>query len=173
MRYWKSLTGPKLYGTDYNPRLIEWSRKSLGQFAEFATNRLAPPLEYTDGMFDLIYALSVFTHLSMNLQCDWMAELARVLKPSGLLLITLHGDSRICQLEPEERRRFLSGQLVVRQPAAAGSNWCGAYHPETYVRRTLARGYEMVDHIPGGARDANQDVYLLRKPARPRIEHHA
>ena len=166
IRYWKSLKGPKLYGTDYNPKLVDWSRRKLGGFVEFKTNHLAPPLDYTDAKFDLIYALSVFTHLTEDLQQNWMCELARVLKPGGLLLITLHGASRIYQLEPEEQRQFLSGQLVVKQPAAAGSNLCGTYHPEPYVRNILARGFDVIDLIPGGARDANQDIYLLRKPAR-------
>jgi SAM-dependent methyltransferase len=164
MRYWKSLKGPRIYGTDYNRQLIEWSQRNLSRFADFKTNHLAPPLDYEDGRFDLIYALSVFTHLTEDLQRDWMHELVRVLQPNGLLLITLHGENRLYQLEPEEQRRFLSGQLVVKQPAAVGSNLCGTFHPEQYVRSTLAREVEVIDHIPGGERAANQDIYLLRKP---------
>ena len=163
LRHWKSLKGPRLHGTDYNSQLIDWDKRKLGGFAEFKTNHLAPPLDYPDVQFDFVYALSVFTHLPENLQHDWMRELARVLKPRGLLLITLHGESRLHQLQPEERQQFLSGQMVVKQPGAAGSNFCGSYHPESYVRNILSQGFEVIDYIPEGARDADQDIYLLRK----------
>lgn len=166
MRHWKSLKGPRLYGTDYNPDLIAWCQRKLGDLAEFKTNNLRPPLDYADEKFDLIYAISVFTHLTEDLQHAWMNELARVLKPNGFLLITVHGESRLSQLAPEEQRRFRSGQLVIKQEAAVGTNVCGAYYSERYVRDNLAKAFEVVDFIPVGARDANQDVFLLRKPAR-------
>jgi len=166
MRHWKSLKGPRLYGTDYNPDLVSWCQRNLDGFAEFKTNNLTPPLDYADEKFDFIYAISVFTHLTEDLQHVWMNELARVLKPKGFLLITVHGESRLSQLAPEEQQRFRSGQLVIRQEAAVGTNVCGAYCSERYVRDNLARGFEVVDFIPVGAGDANQDVFLLRKSAK-------
>jgi SAM-dependent methyltransferase len=163
MRYWKSLEGPHLYGTDYNAELIAWCRRNLGGLADFRTNRLSPPLDYENGAFDFIYVISVFTHLTIGLQHTWMDELARVLVPGGLLLITVHGDSRLHQLCPEQRRQFQDGQIVVKYEEGAGSNACGAYHPERYVREKMARGFDVVDFVPAGARAANQDVFLLRK----------
>jgi SAM-dependent methyltransferase len=165
MRHWKSLKGPKLYGTDYNPELIRWCRRQLGKLAEFKTNNLTPPLDYANEQFDLIYAISVFTHLTEDLQYAWLNELGRVLKRGGHILITLHGESRLGQLETDERRRFKAGELIVKQDIAVGSNVCGAFHPERYVRDHLAQGFEVMDFIPVGVRDADQDIYLLRKPA--------
>jgi SAM-dependent methyltransferase len=106
----------------------------------------------------------VFTHLPEDLQQAWIQELARALKPGGFLLITVHGDSHLHQLSQEEQREFQSGQLVVIHEDLGGTNFCGAYHPEQYVRHHLARGFEVVDFVPVGARDADQDIYLLRKP---------
>lgn len=166
LRHWKPSKGTRLYGTDYNPKLIAWCQKKLSRLAEFQTNNLAPPLNYEDEKFDLIYAVSVFTHLPKDLQYVWLDELARVLKPGGGLLLTLHGQSRLLELEPEERQRFNAGQLVVKSLSIPGSNLFGAYHPTQYVRDHLAKGFEVVDFIPEGARDANQDIYLFRKPAR-------
>ena len=165
MRHWKFLKGPKLYGTDYNPELISWCQRQLGKLAEFKTNKLTPPLDYANEQFDLIYSISVFTHLTEDLQYAWLNELGRVLKHSGLILITLHGESRLHQLETEEQQRFRAGELIVKQQFAAGSNLCGAYHPEQYVRHHLAQGFEVMDFVPVGVRDADQDIYLLRKPA--------
>jgi len=163
MRYWQSLRGPRLYGADYNSDLVYWCQKKLSRLAEFKTNDLTPPLDYKREKFDFIYAISVFTHLTKKLQMAWIEELARVLKPGGFLLVTVHGESRLHQLESGEQRRFRAGQLVVKKEAAAGTNVCGAYHPERYVRDKLTKGFEVLDFVPGGARGANQDVFLLKK----------
>lgn len=164
IRCWKSLSGPRIHGTDYNSTLIEWCRRHLGHLAEFGVNELIPPLDYASESFDFAYAISVFTHLPEDMQLEWMEELARVLKPGGVLLITVHGESRMFQLSLDEQRQFQAGQLVIKDEAAAGTNACGAYHPERYVQDHLAAAFDLVDFIPQGARDANQDIFLLRKP---------
>jgi len=166
LRHWKSVKGPKYYGTDYNPDLIAWCQRKLGGLAEFKTNKLSPPLDYQNEKFEFIYAISVFTHLTEDLLFTWMQELSRVLKKGGLLLVTLHGESRLYELTPEEQRRFNAGQLVVKYKEVAGTNYCGAYHPESYVRNQLSGGFEVLDFVPRGSRDTNQDVYLFRKPKR-------
>ena len=86
------------------------------------------------------------------------------MKPGGYLLITVHGTSRLNLLSPAERQKFESGQLVVVEPEYLGTNLCGAFHPEAYVRKWLRQKLNVVDFVPGGAKDAEQDQYLLQKP---------
>lgn len=163
MRRWKSLTGPRLFGVDYNPYLIQWCRGAL-PFAEFQTNELAPPLPYENDQFDLIYTISIFTHLEEQLQALWMKELKRILKPGGRLLFTVHGSTHLPLLTVEQRTKFAAGELIVLRPEHSGDNVCCTYHPESYVRRVLAKEFLIVDFIPGGAKDANQDAFLVQKP---------
>lgn len=40
---------------------------------------------------DLVYSLSLFTHLPEHLAAEWLNDLARVLKPRALLIMTTHG----------------------------------------------------------------------------------
>ncbi len=164
LRFWHGTKGVHKFGSDYNPELIHWAQSHLNRVADFQTNLLAPPLNYPDNFFDFVYSLSVFTHLPEDLQDAWMDELFRVLEPNGLLLITLHGRSRAHVLDQEQKARFLEGQMVVIHEEAAGANLCGSYHPVEYVKNRLARKFELVDFIESGARDSNQDIYLLRKP---------
>lgn len=164
IRYWKGL-GAEVHGTDYNPRLIEWCKSNL-TFAHFQTNRPLPPLDYGDQTFDLIYALSVFTHLDEAAQLSWRDELARVLKPGGYLIITTHGDCRWYQqgLTESQRERFRAGEMVVVRDQQVGSNECAAFHPVGYVREKLAEGFEVVDFLRGGSLGTPyQDLWLLRK----------
>jgi 2-polyprenyl-3-methyl-5-hydroxy-6-metoxy-1,4-benzoquinol methylase len=163
MRHWKTLDGPRLFGTDYNPYLIEWSQKNL-LFAEFQTNQLIGQLDYKDNAFEFIYTISIFTHLEERLQHFWIEELRRILKPGGYLLLTVHGETRLHELTPAQLTRFQAGEVVVVYPELSGSNSCSTYHPEKYVREVLAQNFDLVAFVPGGARDANQDMYLLRKP---------
>jgi SAM-dependent methyltransferase len=163
LRYWRGIAGPAIFGTDYNPRMIEWCRRNL-PFARTSLNDLLPPLPYADHMFDCIYATSVFTHLSAELQALWMRELGRILKPGGRLLITTHGKSYRARLNPSELADFDAGRLLVRYEETSGTNLCSAFHPETYVRKHLAAGYTVRDFVPAGGRQGlYQDMYLLRK----------
>jgi SAM-dependent methyltransferase len=166
LRNWHSLPHSNVYGADYNPKLINWSRQNL-PFAQYEVNRLSPPLPYPDAQFDLVYALSVFTHLTEDLQKSWITELTRTLKPGGHLIISTHGERYIHRLNDDERRRFESGHLVVKNNVKSpGSNTCSAYHPAAYVRDHLAPGLDLVAFIPEGAKgNPRQDLNVLRKPS--------
>jgi cyclopropane fatty-acyl-phospholipid synthase-like methyltransferase len=163
LRYWQNHDGTAA-GTDRDAGAVEWCRSHL-PFARVDRNGLAPPLAYDDDSFDLAYALSVFTHLTEELQAAWRDELRRVLRPGGRLLLTTHGRSYVPRLEREERERFERGELVVRWGELPGSNLCSAYHPETYLRETFARGFDVVRIEPEGARgNPTQDLIVLRRP---------
>jgi ubiquinone/menaquinone biosynthesis C-methylase UbiE len=156
IRHFRTLKKTKLYGTDYNPQLVNWCRRNL-PFGEFGVNQLHPPLLYPDETFDLVYAFSVFTHLPEPLQFSWMSELSRVLKPGSYLVIS----TLPLELLPESQR---ISQMVVRKGSEAGANACMAYHSAAYVEEKLARGFEVVEFIQGGV---GQDFFLLRKPTEP------
>ncbi len=165
LRRWHDLRRARVFGTDYSPRLVEWCRQNL-PFADVGLNQLAPPLSYKPAEFDLVYAFSVFTHLTEDLQVPWMRELARVVKPGGHLLVSTHGESYSGRLNGAERRRFEGGELVVKNDVRApGSNTCSAYHPLAYVRDQLAARLQLVEFQPQGARgNPHQDLYVLHKP---------
>lgn len=161
-RYFKEFAGD-VAGSDVSAPAVAWCRDNL-PFGRFETNGLAPPLAFDDEQFDLVYALSVFTHLTADLQLAWRDELRRVLEPGGRLLITTHGRSYVPRLDAAERDAFERGELVVRWGEVAGSNLCSAYHPERYLRETFADGFTFLELEPEGARgNPTQDLVLLQK----------
>jgi SAM-dependent methyltransferase len=165
IRHWHGYPA-EVHGADLNPRLVDWCRANL-PFARFQTNRLRPPLDYPDDKFDLVYALSVFTHLDEEHQRLWMEELTRVLRPGGYLFLTTHGPCPyyLRALGDRQREQFLAGEMVLVRQGEIGANSFGAYHPPAYVRDHLAKGLTPVDYLPGGAfGNPYQDVHLLRKP---------
>jgi SAM-dependent methyltransferase len=165
MRQWKSLTGTRLHGSDYNPYLVRWCQANI-PFAAFTVNGMAPPLAYDDASFDFVYVISIFTHLLEPLQVPWAAEVARVLRPGGVALVTVHGASHLPTLEDPDREAFQAGELIVLRPERAGTNVTAVYHPERYVREQLApnAGLEVLDFWADGQKDAAQDSFLFRRP---------
>ena len=165
-RRWSELSGA-VHGTDYNPLLVQWCNAHLA-FADFATNALEPPLPYADDSFDFLYSISIFTHLDEPLQVPWMRELVRVVRPGGLILITVSGEEHVRSLPGWEQFRpsFEAGELVVTKPERSGSNACAVYHPLGYVRDKLTRGLELLDHEPGVSQAGGQDGVLLRTPVK-------
>jgi SAM-dependent methyltransferase len=162
LRFWNEVSGPKFHGSDYNRKLVRWCRDHL-PFGEFKTNKLQPPLDYPEEAFGLIYAISVFTHLDEELQISWIRELRRICRPGGFVLLSVHGENFLDQIPEKEREKFKAGRLAVVRAKYSGTNICGAFHPESYVRHVLAEGFRVIDFIPLGAKDANQDLYLLQR----------
>jgi SAM-dependent methyltransferase len=161
-RWWSDFDG-RVAGSDVSAPAVDWCRANL-PFGRFEQNALAPPLVFDDESFDLVYALSVFTHLTADLQLAWRDEVRRVLRPGGLLLLTTHGRSYVPRLDEDERVSFERGELVVRWGDVAGTNLCSAYHPEAYLRDTFASGFTFLELEAEGARgNPTQDLVLLRK----------
>jgi SAM-dependent methyltransferase len=163
LRHWSGLPSTRIVGCDINPSMIEWCDEHL-PFADVVANELTPPLPFDDETFDLVYAFSVMTHLSEDLQHAWIEECRRVLKPGGYFLFSTLGEYYVSRdrLTLAERRAFDSGNLVVLYERSAGSSLCSAYHPPDYVRRELARDLDVVSFRPA-ADDGRHDLHLLRK----------
>lgn len=165
LRHWSRLGGVRRCGCDIDARMVDWCAGNL-PFAEVSRTELAPPLPYPASSFDLVYAFSVFTHLSEELQHRWIDECRRVLRPGGHLLISTLGEYYAARqrLSRSERESFDHGELVVLYERSAGTSLCSAYHPPSYVREKLARGFDVAAFRPAVA-GGGHDVHLLRKPA--------
>jgi ubiquinone/menaquinone biosynthesis C-methylase UbiE len=155
-----------LYGTDIDAEAINWCRDNL-KFAEFDLNGALPPLRYSSEAFDLVYAISVFTHLDEKFQFRWLEELARVTKPEGIVLVTLHGPATWKEIAPEdaaevERTGFKF--LVSNDLRGIFPDWYqNAFHSKEYVLGHYSKHFDVLDYLPRGM-NGRQDVVVLHKP---------
>ena len=78
-----------LFGCDVTPEAAQWTRSKLGHRVQVETTDVAPPLPYSDGLFDFVYANSVFTHIPCQLMDGWAAELRRIIRPGGFLTFSV------------------------------------------------------------------------------------
>jgi SAM-dependent methyltransferase len=167
LRHWRELTKVKIFGTDMQLRLLRECRRVL-PFAHVAVNGPEPPLPFADASFDLVYSLSVFTHLDERQQLLWRDEIRRILKPDGLWLLTTQGEAYMPKLSRPEQKRFRAGAVVCQRNEFRGLNLCQSFHPEQYVRNVLADGLLVLDYEPEGARgNPRQDLYVLRRVGQP------
>jgi SAM-dependent methyltransferase len=166
LRHWQRMSGVEIHGAEPEDRLREWCAHNL-PFASISRSPALPPLPYETDAFDLVYAVSVLTHLTERAQLLWMTELGRVIRPGGLLLLTIHGDRYLDRLSAAERQSYEEGRLVVRYASAAGTNLCSAFHPARFVRERLSAGFNLLEHTTGGfERGApHQDLVVLGKPS--------
>jgi SAM-dependent methyltransferase len=163
LRQWADLPRTRVAGCDIDSRMIEWCAGNL-PFADVAVTDMSPPLPYGAESFDLVYAFSVFTHLTKELQHEWIGECRRVLRPGGYLLISTLGEhyASLDRLTSAELESFRSGDAVVLYERSAGTSLCSAYHPPQYVRDRLGAELDYVSFRE--AADAGRhDLHLFRK----------
>lgn len=165
-----------LHGSDIDERAIEWCTEHI-PYAEFRVNQTLPPLPYADASFDLVFSSSVFTHIDETYQDAWLAELRRVTRPGGHLLLTVHGEEAFLLYEKNlgaigrdtsAIRRDLSEQGIsfLKDDAFVGGPFPDCYHSTFhapwYVFEHWGRYFEIVAVVPKGSLSF-QDFLLLRR----------
>lgn len=149
------------YGTDYNKKLSGWCTKNLPGY--YTTNGPTPPLQYSDGLFDFVYAWSVFTHFTEENHLLWLNELYRVLKPNGFLWFSYSGINFVQQLAEKEQQLFGENQIIVYDSSRCGSNWCCSYYSDEYLKKLVSKtSFRLVDLVPN-SKKGEQSFCLLQK----------
>jgi SAM-dependent methyltransferase len=81
---------PRYHACDVNEPAISFVKRNYPE-VHAVRNAFRPPLPFEPGYFDMVYSVSVFSHLSPEDQPLWLRELARVLKPGGCCLLSTQG----------------------------------------------------------------------------------
>jgi SAM-dependent methyltransferase len=105
----KAVTG-EFWGVDICAEHMIWCQQNLSPPFHFFTTTTQPHLPFEDGYFDLIYAGSVFSHIS-ELADFWFLELRRILKKGGRLYFTIHDRNTINRLFETNPTFFLAEEL--------------------------------------------------------------
>ena len=156
--------GCSYFGSDYNAKSIAWNKKNLEKIT-FNHNSLKAILPYNDEFMDVIYALSVFTHLSEKLHYEWFEELYRVLNPGGIMFITTSGENYRSLLSAQELKQFDNNELVARGQVKEGHRIYTTFHPKGFMEK-LFNSCEILDHIVEKPVDGwlPQDIWIIKKP---------
>ena len=180
-----------IHGIDVDPDFVRLT-KELFKSEQFEICPAFPPTAFADDDFDLIYAYSVFSHLSEKACQAWMDEFARILKPGGVVAFTTRHESffdfcewargqahhespyvqALGQLFPdigEARRAYRNGELVHASSSGVGgggprdSSFYGeTWIPEQYARTRFSSDLEFIAGYFDGSK-YDQACFVLKK----------
>ena len=83
----RDIEAERLWGVDCMAPAIEIC-SDTNRHARFDLIAPFPPTSLPNDTFDVVYAYSVFSHLSEEAHLAWLSEFRRVLKPGGILVVT-------------------------------------------------------------------------------------
>jgi SAM-dependent methyltransferase len=166
------LHGWRLYGVDIQAHCIEWLRRYFPTEFTVYTGTVLPFLPFEDNSLDVIYGVSVFTHIKY-LWDMWLLELRRVLKPGGILIQTIHTEHawefyhrhrgedwvranhspRVYETPTMDLDWFHYGDIAVSQ----------AFWKRDIARQFWGRYLEVLDVLPPPERFSFQDWMICRK----------
>ena len=82
---------PGFAGVDIDSDNAAWCHEHLPP-GRFESIPLFPPTPLSERTFDLIFGISVMTHLAEEVQQQWLAELHRISAPYAVVLLTTLGE---------------------------------------------------------------------------------
>jgi SAM-dependent methyltransferase len=175
----------RLVGCDVDQSAIDWARRHRPG-ARWELSSFAPPLPFEAESFELIYSISVFSHLGASLQGGWLRELARVLAPEGIALLSVHGRHAFEQFRAGRVRTAWCATEVFQRPAlgaeefvfapytrsmwtegelpGVGREYGLAFHGAAHVRAAWGRELDVLA-VRERALTGWQDLVVCRKPA--------
>lgn len=147
---------PRLFGTDIDGDAIAWVASHLP--VETNVNSFDPPLPYADGQMDVVYAISVLTHLDEAPQDAWLAELRRITSPGGVVLLSVHSEESNALLDQSDRAKLAANGFLFRHDYSLagkifGDGYHNTYHTDAYIQDHWGRFFKVVGRIGMGRQD--------------------
>lgn len=161
--------GGTFWGADQDENCVLWAKEFLSPPFNFVTCTAYPHLPFEDNSFDLVYAISVFTHIE-HLTDAWLMELRRVLKPGGHLMVSVHTEGSVERIATDFWPPWLPRETAVEELAkhdfsvvtSGAWDFTFPFFKEEYVRKEWGRYYDVVA-IESAQIDFAQTVVLMRK----------
>lgn len=189
--FMKDVRLENIHGIDVDPDFVKLTQE-LFHSDRFELCPAFPPVGFADGTFDLIYAYSVFSHLSEKACQEWMNEFERILRPGGLVAFTTRHETffdfcewagkqerhdssyvqALGQLFPDidaARSAYRKGQLVHASSSGVGgggprdaSFYGETWIPEQYARTNFGGDFDFVAGYFDGSK-YDQACFALQK----------
>jgi SAM-dependent methyltransferase len=156
--------GASVYACDVNEQMIEFNRRHYKDIL-YAVEGLEPPTRYESESFDLIYGLSVFTHIKASIQEAWIKELHRILSDGGILFFTTQGNAFISKLLAREKDIYELDGVFTKSYKKEGHRMMSTYNSGESVRRLVAPYFEVLEFHDGAdvTKAGGQDLWIVRK----------
>jgi SAM-dependent methyltransferase len=161
------IEGQDILGQDIDEVNIDWCQRHLSGFGRYRILGL-DGFKEPDASIDLLYGISVMTHLTELNQQLWLDEIARIVKPGGCVLLTTHGEYATYRLTDSIVLPFVErfGFFDAMPDAAIGAHretyYRATFQSRAHVRETWTRHFDVLDVVPA-ANSFIQDFIVLRR----------
>ena len=168
----KCIDPADVHGCDIDPEAIRWAQENLAP-SRFTAIPTHPPTAYECAFFDVVYGISVMTHLDEPTQLQWLAELRRITRPGAILLLSvISGPMREASMPAHLRSEFDSKGFAAYVPDYEQSfrefseegYYKEAYHSIDYIQRVWGKFFTIEEHAKCLI-STGQDLILLRRTA--------
>lgn len=154
----------ELHGCDVTGSAVRYCQDCYGGRVQVVRSDPKPPLPYPHGHFDYVYANSVFTHIPALLVPDWVAEMARITRPGGCVILSVFGSNRYL-------RRLTERAFDEIESGSGFYEWGDPTFRESYLYATPKRLEEWwgadFEVLELRAHFKDQDHLVLRRRAAP------
>jgi SAM-dependent methyltransferase len=133
----------ELWGSEIDQPSVEWVRQTLSPPVHVVLSGELPPLPDSEEHFDLIWAISVFTHLTDSWS-RWLLELHRLLADDGLLIVTTMGAGLSEELSAGSWDEDRVGMNVLYEWQGWDEGGPFVFHSEWWLRAHWGRAFEFV-----------------------------
>lgn len=159
--------GGHFCGSDIHAESVGWLRQNASPPFEVVRNGDVPPLPWDDASFELIWAVSVFSHVTDEWSA-WLIELHRLLRDDGRLIVSFMGAGCSQQYADEPWHEGRIGMNVLRKHQSWDLGGPFVLHSPWWIREHWGRAFEIDELWPSGfgiphSRELGQGVVLMRK----------
>jgi SAM-dependent methyltransferase len=163
MRFFlRDLPSANVWGLDVASDMIALCQQHF-RVCRFELVPPTPPTSLPSASVDVAYSYSVFSHLNEAVANAWVEELARLLKPGGLLMVTT------------EPRSFIELCERIRRRGGAQNKWEDSLRQLFVDQRATLAAYDRGEfvHVPtGGGHDRPPSFYGESVIPRGYVERH-
>ncbi len=160
----KALGAERVTVSDVVPDAVDFARITFG--VDGFLSSVSPEALAWEQPYDVVFVLSLFSHLPDRTWARWLASLYRAVKPGGLLVFTTHG------AEAAQRQNVtLDGQGFFFAPSSESqaievAEYGTTFTSDAFVQRSIAQtldGAQVLQHAPVHFWN-HQDAYVVMKP---------
>lgn len=190
LHFTKYYPAPDYHACDIDHTHIAFIKNNYPRVQARVSN-FKPPLPFDDRSFDMIYSVSIFSHLHPDDHRIWLDELFRITKPGGCCFLTTEGPTALRMMEDRLGSADSLTEVLARDGVLyrdydrwyGDGNWITRHMPVVdsavgidgrygntvlspgHVRSEWPKsGFEVVQVLEGVI-DHRQDLIALRRPA--------
>lgn len=155
----------KLFACDINSEMINWNKNNIENIV-FDKIEYHPPTLYQNSSFDLVFAISVFTHIESSLQLNWIQEIARITKPNGVFLFTTHGTNYLEKMTNAELLAYNKAGCYTISYKQKGHRMMTTYNNSQSFERMLQDYFDIVEFYDGQKnkeKAGGQDLWITKR----------